>query len=89
MYKTIQAGYIVAFGKLETEPVTDEYNNLVEIFKNKPIAPEGYDYRLKDVEYSWEIFKLPEPSPDPEPEPSADVEQKAEAYDYLTGRTSE
>lgn len=40
------------------EEITEaEYNNILEIIKNKPIAPEGYDYRLT-VDLQWELYEL-------------------------------
>lgn len=58
MFITKNDGYIVAFGKAETEEVTDEYNRLTEVMKSKPIAESGFDYRLKE-DLTWELFELP------------------------------
>lgn len=38
-----------------TEP---EYHKILEIIKNKPTAPTGYEYRLTDS-LEWELHELP------------------------------
>lgn len=38
----------------------DEYNGLMELYRSKPKAPAGYDYRLKET-LEWELYKLPQP----------------------------
>lgn len=58
MFITKNEGYIVAFGKAETEVETDEYILLKEVVKSKPTPPIGYDYRLKE-DLTWELFELP------------------------------
>ena len=35
-----------------------EYNRVLEIVRNKPIAPDGYDYRLTE-QFEWELYELP------------------------------
>lgn len=59
MFITKYEGYIVAFGKAETEVETDEYILLTEVVKSKPTPPTGYDYRLKE-DLTWELFELPQ-----------------------------
>jgi hypothetical protein len=56
MRKIIVDGYIVGVGDKENEITTDEYNTILEIISNKPIAPTGYTYKLKD-NLEWEICK--------------------------------
>ena len=34
-----------------------KYNEILEIIKNKPISPEGYDYRLNDT-LEWEAYEV-------------------------------
>lgn len=58
MFITKKDGYIVAFGKEETEKATEEYNRLTEVMQSKPIAEIGYDYRLKE-DLTWELYELP------------------------------
>ena len=59
-YKIITDGYLVAIGNGcgGTEITEAEYNNLLEIIRNKPIAESGYDYRLK-TDLTWEVYELP------------------------------
>lgn len=39
------------------EITIEKYNEILEIIKNKPIPPEGYDYRLNDV-LDWEAYEV-------------------------------
>lgn len=64
-------------GKEITE---SEYNEILEIIKNKPIAPDGYAYKLTDS-LEWELYELPIE----EPEELTETEEKARAYDILMG----
>ena len=59
-YKIINNGYLVAIGNGSggEEIPEAEYNNLLSVIRNKPSAPEGYDYRLK-ADLSWELYELP------------------------------
>ena len=59
-YKMIIDGYLVAVGSGSggTEIEEAEYNNLLEIIHNKPIAESGYDYRLRE-DLEWELYELP------------------------------
>ena len=38
----------------------DEYNGLMELYRSKPKAPAGYDYRLKET-LEWELYEVPKP----------------------------
>lgn len=41
------------------EEITElEYNNILELIKSKPIAPQGFEYRLTDS-LEWELYELP------------------------------
>lgn len=42
-------------GKKITEA---EYNRILGIIRNKPTAPDGYDYRLTEA-LEWELYELP------------------------------
>lgn len=35
-----------------------EYNEILGIIRNKPNAPDGYDYRLNDF-MEWELYEMP------------------------------
>lgn len=59
-YKMIIDGYLIAVGNGSGgEEITEaEYNNLLEVIRNKPSAESGYDYRLK-ADLTWELYELP------------------------------
>lgn len=57
-------------GSLITEA---EYNDILEIIRNKPIAPDGFVYRLT-AELEWELYEMP----------VEEVEEEAAAEDYQT-----
>lgn len=44
-------------------------NAIKQIFAEKPVAPDGYDYMLRADTLEWELVELP---PMPEPEPTAE-----------------
>lgn len=54
-----------------------EYNNILEIIRNKPTAPDGYGYRLTDA-LEWELYEIPVEDDDPEI-------SEAEALDIILG----
>ena len=40
------------------EEITEqEYNNILDIIHNKPIAPDGFEYRLTD-NLEWELHEV-------------------------------
>ena len=55
-FKTVENGYIVAVQTVEgkTEITEQEYNAITNAIHNKPIAQDGYTYRLKD-NLTWEL----------------------------------
>lgn len=80
-FKDIRNGYVIAVGSggMGTEITESEYIEILTIIRNKPTRTETTDYRLK-ADLTWEAYRI---EPDPEPEPTD--EDKAEAYDILTG----
>lgn len=58
--KLVSNNYIEAIGRggFGIEITEAEYNNLIEIIHNKPIAESGYDYRLRE-DLTWELYELP------------------------------
>ena len=80
-YKIIDNGYLVAIGNGSggTEIPAEEYAELLNIIHSKPMASEGYDYRLK-ADLTWELYELP-PVPAPEDEEISDTE----ALNIITG----
>ena len=59
-YKMIIDSYLVAIGNGSggTEITADEYAELLNKIRTKPVASEGYDYRLK-ADLTWELYELP------------------------------
>lgn len=59
-YKIIYNGYIqrIGIGDGGIEITEKEYQYLSNIIQNKPIAENGYDYRLKE-NLTWELYELP------------------------------
>ena len=59
-YKVIKDGYIFLVGtNCGGEEITEqEYNEIMQTIRNKPIPPEGCDYKLT-VDLKWELFELP------------------------------
>lgn len=59
-YKIINSGYLVVVGTGNGGiPITEEeYKTLITHIRNKPEAPEGYGYRLKE-DLTWELYELP------------------------------
>ena len=81
-YKYSESGYILAVGTggMGEEITDDEYNAILAVIHNKPLRTETTNYRLK-TDLTWESYEVEPPDPDPEPT----IEDKAEAYDILTG----
>ena len=79
-YYKISGGYITAPGIIQgTQEISRaEYEHFISIVRNKPEAPEGYDYKLTDA-LEWELYELP----------SLDDEEisDAEALEILLGGT--
>ena len=56
--KNIENGYIKSIVKgVNNGNISEsEYNQIMSIINNRPIAPEGYDYLLKD-NLTWELIQ--------------------------------
>ena len=56
--KNIENGYIKSIVKgVNNGNISEsEYNQIMSIINNRPIAPEGYDYLLKD-NLTWELVQ--------------------------------
>lgn len=77
MYSVCKAdGYIcgVASGSniSGTAITEEEYSRIKSIICNKPAAPDGYGYRLRE-DLTWELYELP---------PVEDVNEDATETDY-------
>jgi hypothetical protein len=59
MRKFVVDGYIVSIGNKGNEISKEEYTNILEAINNKPSAPAGYTYRLKDT-LEWELCEQEE-----------------------------
>lgn len=64
-YCSTKDGYILSVGLISTYDPDDNgyiseerYLELVEVFRSKPKAPNGFDYRLKE-DLTWEMYELP------------------------------
>lgn len=55
-FKTIENGYIIALQTVigQTEITEQEYNEILSVIRNKPIAEDGYCYKLKE-DLTWEL----------------------------------
>lgn len=73
-YKSIENGYIIyiGIGNGGVEITETEYNEILTAIQNKPVARDGYDYRLK-TDLSWEEYEKTIPEP---------VDETAEISDY-------
>lgn len=71
-YKTIDSGHLISAGTGAggTEITESEYNNILSVIRNKPMAREGFDYRLK-TDLTWEECELPPMPPEDETEVTA------------------
>ena len=77
-YKIVADNYIVAIGTGNGgEEITEtRYNEILSMLRNRPVAPDGFDYRLTK-ELEWELQELPA---EEEPELSAE-----EALEIILG----
>lgn len=74
--KSITANKYYLNGKEITEA---EYNNILEIIRQKPVAPDGYGYKLTD-NLEWELYEIPTEEVDEEI-------TDEEAFAIITGGT--
>lgn len=62
-YKVIENGYIIAIGTngpdTADEIATAEYNEILEIIQNAPASPDGYIYKLRADNLTWDLVELP------------------------------
>lgn len=82
-YKTIIDDYVASIttDAGQVEITRAEYDDIMALIRTAPTPPDGYAYKLRADDLTWELMELP-PVPD---EPT--VEDKAEAYDILMGVT--
>lgn len=53
----IQDGYIVAYQSQGDDD--KEYQEAIKVMESRPTPPDGYDYRLRAEDLTWELYKLP------------------------------
>ena len=60
-FKNIENGYIVSISEHRgmIEITEKEYNELQKIIIERPVAPKGYEYRLKE-DLTWELYEITE-----------------------------
>ena len=80
-YKIVNGDYLLAVGTGNGgEEITEaEYNDIVDIIRSSPTAPEGYGYRLKS-DLTRELYELPVIAEETAPELTAE-----EALDIILG----
>lgn len=81
-YKLVIDGYILFFGTgyMGAEIMDAEYEQIASCVHSKPESPEGYGYRLRNDDLTWELYELPVIEPE-----ATETEQKALAYDIVMG----
>lgn len=82
-YKTVSDGHILLIGTgAAGEEITEkEYAEIKNVIRNAPTAPEGYAHVLTES-LEWELVKVEVPDVI---DTMTETEQKAMAYDILTG----
>lgn len=83
-YKNVKSGFVVSYGRgsAGSEITEPEYEAIKKAASTILTPPFGYIYKLRADTLEWELVELP-PMPEPGDEPT--VEDKAEAFDILTG----
>ena len=61
-FKVLDNGYIAGVQTVSSDGggnITEsEYNEILSIIHNRPTAPDGYGYRLRE-DLTWELYELP------------------------------
>ena len=57
--KVVLNGYVLGTGIVETNGniTKEEFDIINEKLHSKPIPPENYNYKLKDISYEWELIE--------------------------------
>ena len=53
------------------EITAEQYNEILTMLRNRPTAPEGYEYRLTES-LEWELYELPPVEVEEDPELTAE-----------------
>jgi hypothetical protein len=75
----IKNGYIIAI-----EQDDEKYTDLIDMIREKPQDPDGYQHKLRADNLEWELVELP-----PEPEPSEEDIPDEEALNIILGGGAE
>ena len=59
-FKIIEDGYIllVGTGSSDNEITREEYETILSVIENRPMAEPGYTYKLR-TDLSWELCEVP------------------------------
>ena len=80
-YKIVDSGYISGIGTNGSDSVTaiteSEYADILSAIRNRPTAPDGFEYKLK-ADLTWERVPI-------EPEPLTDEEALTRFSNTITG----
>ena len=80
-YKIVDSGYISGIGTNGSDSVTaitePEYADILSAIRNRPTAPDGFEYKLK-ADLTWERVPI-------EPEPLTDEEALTRYANSVTG----
>ena len=80
-YKIVDSGYISGIGTNGSDSVTaiteSEYADILSAIRNRPTAPDGFEYKLK-ADLTWERVPI-------EPEPVTDEEALTRYSNTITG----
>ena len=73
-YRNELNGYIISIftGCGEIEITKEEYDNIMNLIKNRPIAEDGYVYILK-TDLTWELIEVETKEEEPTMEEYAEV----------------
>ena len=79
--KVLRGDYIacVAVGDFGEEITEEEYNSILDVIHSIPLAPDGYEYKLRADTLAWELHELP-----PVPPVEDDIDD-SEALEILLG----
>ena len=75
-YKNTDGGYVVLIGKnIGGEEISqEEYENILSVIHNRPIAEAGFTYKLR-TDLTWELHEVP---------PVAEEDMEATEEDYIS-----
>lgn len=85
---SVNNGYIIAVirgAKGDIGISLKEYEEFVDLFASRPIAPDGYIYKLRADNLEWDLVELPPV----EPEPLTDEEALIRYANTLTGASDQ